>query len=111
LPGRLERLGGARARLTLAFGRGRENDAEHRRAGPLGEQAQEGAPAADLDVVAVRADAEHPQRRPCTVSERDRKHQSTVASGMGTMNFAPQARACESCAMISSFKFQGKMKM
>ena len=74
------------------------------------EQAQYGRTRADFDVVAVGPQTEHAELRG-PLSEVQRKHQITVASGMGTMNRAPQVRACASCDMISSLRFHGRMKM
>ena len=55
--------------------------------------------------------AQDAQGGPRSAAEGHGQHQSTVASGMGTMKRAPQPRAGASCAKISSLKFQGRMKM
>ena len=46
-----------------------------------------------------------------SVAERRPSTQSTVASGIGTMNWAPQSRTWASCSRISSLKFHGRIKM
>jgi hypothetical protein len=105
-----QEISGAGARLGFSPPGGGEHYPAHARAGVLREQPQQRAAAADLDVVTVRAQAQNAERSRCG-AEPQTQHQTMVASGMGTMNLAPQSRACASCFMISSLKFQGKMRM
>src|SRR5439155_12986499 len=101
-----EHLGRRFPRLRLAARVGREYDPVDRGSRVLGEEAEDRAAGADLQVVAVGSQAEDGQR--CAgLAQAGGQHQDrTVASGMGTTNFAPQERAWVSCVRISSLKFQ-----
>ena len=110
-PGPGQQLGGGGARFRLARGSGGEDHPAHGASRVLREQAQDGSAAADLQVVAMRSQAEQVQRTAWLPQRRGQHQGSTAGSGIGTMNFAPHARACESCATISSLKFQGRMRM
>src|SRR5690606_28208036 len=65
------------------------------------DQAQHGAPAADLDVVAVRAEAEHLERSVGRRGEREREHHAGPCVQTAQGGFPCEWRSSRSCRSLN----------